>query len=193
VRSVVCFAEDTKAVVSALNRMRSANINPAEDQLQRAADVASNKGDAGLLAVLRQCAAEMLPPTHPLNRRLKVGYAQGRPRGDQGGALGARGGRDVWNSAADSSSSSGSAGSSSRGGGSSISGSAGGSRSGSSSSVSLASNSQADVWRPGQDDRGDSKWGDSKQVASGEDGASDGEGNGGNSRRLAGLKAAIGG
>lgn len=57
--------------------MREAGINPSAELLWEAADLAYDKSDPGLKAVLRQVAPSVVGPNHPLIRRLSGGSQLG--------------------------------------------------------------------------------------------------------------------
>lgn len=58
--------------------MREAGINPSSQLLWEALDLAHNKSDPGLKAVLRQVAPSVVGPNHPLIRRLSGGQYGGQ-------------------------------------------------------------------------------------------------------------------
>lgn len=64
-------------MVAALNRMREAGIHPSTQLLWEALDLAHDKADPGLKAVLRQLAPSVVGPNHPLIRRLSGGGQHG--------------------------------------------------------------------------------------------------------------------
>lgn len=82
---------DGKAVVSALNRMREAGIEPSAKLLEDAINLSYSHKDSGLRAVIRQVATNQLSAHHPVMKRLNGGggkwgvYTAPAGGGDSGG------------------------------------------------------------------------------------------------------------